>query len=97
MYFSTFLMLMKTPANVLNLYQKAKLILTNEDEFYQRVWDAKADEAITEAYEDNVAWRKNYRFLKMLESKMAKDNQHRWDTYIKPQIIKRNLELDISI
>lgn len=97
MYFSTFLMLMKTPVNVQNLYQKAKLILTNEEEFYQRVWDAKSDKEIREAYKDNVASREKYRSLELMETKMAKRSVERWRTYIKPQIIKRNLELDISM
>jgi hypothetical protein len=97
MYFSTFLMLMKTPANVPNLYQKAKLILTNKKEFYQRVWDAKDDKEIREAYKDNVDSRKQYRSLELMDTTMEKRSEHRWETYIKPQVIKRNLELDISI
>lgn len=91
----SFSYLMSQKSTITNPLKKAMLILFNEEAFMQTVWDAKSDAEIKEAYTDNLDWQSNYRFLKMTETKQAQTTLRRWEKYIKPQVIKRDMKLHI--
>lgn len=96
-----FLYKMSAKSTIKNPFKKIWIMYTNKELFIKSIWDAKSDEEIREAYEDNVEWLKTQSFLKPEGSKvlmkMYEGMRDKFENLIKPQVIERKLGFEVDL